>query len=470
MATRKCTRKFEGINSVAFSPDGSQLASGSGLTIKLWDLETGRCTRTFDEHHGDAVNSITFSRDGSKLASASYDTSVLLWDAAAGNCIAIFDGHSNSAASVAFSPDGSKLASASGGTVEIWDVSGDYNTTFEGHSRRVNSVTFSPDGRKLASGSSDATIKLWDVPTGNCIATFGGRGWAARSVAFSPDGSKLASVSYDATLELWDVATGNCILTFEGYSDRVLSVTFSPDGRKLALSGKTVKLWDVAAGCYITTLECDNRFPVHSIAFSPDGRWLVPDNGPLEVGEGPLKLWDTVTGKCAMTLKGGVDFVRSLAFSPDGSRLASASGEIISVRLWDIATGNCIAMLDVGTTLTNLAFDATGSQLNTDIGSFVLNLPSAEVTTAALSPLCLPLTVNRQGFGLSIDKTWVTWSSHKVLWLPPAYRPLSSAVTASTVALGCLSGQVVLMTLSAANGLSGFAAEVASGLETHSPL
>ncbi|KAH8742668.1 hypothetical protein F5883DRAFT_387437, partial [Diaporthe sp. PMI_573] len=163
------------------------------------------------------------------------------------------------------------------------------------------------------------------------------------------------------------------------------------------------------------------------------------------------RLWDVATGNCIMTSERHCHLtsVHSVAFSPDGSRLASASGDLVSVKLWDVSTGDCIAALNVGKVIYSVAFDATGSRLNTDVGTFVLNSPSsAQVATIAPAPGYLPQTVDRQGIGLSKDKAWVTWDSHKILWLPPAYRPRQSAVTASTVAIGCPLGRVVLMTFS----------------------
>jgi hypothetical protein len=155
-----------------------------------------------------------------------------------------------------------------------------------------------------------------------------------------------------------------------------------------------------------------------------------------------------------MTFKGDNTSIRSVAFSPCGSWLASASGDIPPVRFWDIAIGDCITTLNVGTVIDSLAFDATGSRLHTDIGTFVLNLPPfAQVPNAAPATGSLPQIVHRQSLGLCKDKTWITWDSHKILWLPPMYRPGRSAVAASTVAIGCPSGRIVLMTFSAVNRL-----------------
>jgi WD40 repeat protein len=128
--------------------------------------------------------------------------------------------------------------------------------TFQGHNWPVFSVCFSPDGRYALSGSSDHTLKLWDVETGECLRTFKGHKDAVNSVFFSPDGKYALSGSYDKTLKLWHVETGECLKTFEGHKDSINSVCFSPDGRYvLSASGElygaadyTLRLWDIKSG------------------------------------------------------------------------------------------------------------------------------------------------------------------------------------------------------------------------------
>ncbi|MFM6357702.1 MAG: protein kinase domain-containing protein [Planktothrix sp.] len=236
------------VNSVAFSPDGRTLASGSDdNTIKLWDVQNRRQIATLTGH-SHYVIFIAFSPDGRTLASGSRDMTIKLWDVQSQREIATLTGHSKIFWSVAFSPDGRMLASGSQDkTIKLWDVQSQREiTTLTGHPDIVNSVAFSPDSRTLASGSGDKTIKMWDVQNRRQIATLTGHLDYVVSVVFSPDGQMLASGSGDKTIKLWDVQSQRQIATLTGHSNTVWSVAFSPDGRMLA-SGSfddTIKLWE----------------------------------------------------------------------------------------------------------------------------------------------------------------------------------------------------------------------------------
>jgi len=235
--------------SVAFSPDGSLLASGSlvdGGMINLWEMPVGRYLPRFMGHTG-SVHSVTFSPDGSLLASGSSDQTIKLWKIPSGRELATLTGHSKSVLSVAFSPDGSLLASGSiSWTIKLLEMpSGRELATLTGHKGAVHSVTFSPDGSLLASASSDQTIKLWEMLGGRKLATLTGHNGAVHSVAFSPDGSLLASASSDQTIKLWEMPGGRELTTLKGHREPVHCVTFSPNGSLLASASAdwTIKLW-----------------------------------------------------------------------------------------------------------------------------------------------------------------------------------------------------------------------------------
>jgi WD40 repeat protein len=287
-------------------------------------------TNTLTGHSG-LVRSVAFSPDGHLLASGSFDGTIKLWDPNSGKTLQTLTGHSGNVRSVIFSPDGQVLASGGDdGSIKLWDVqSGELLQTLPGHALGVSSVAFSPDGQLLASGSFDGTVKVWDPQSGKLLQTLTGHSADVGAIAFSPDGRSLASGSVDQTVKLWDPKSGNLIRTLTGHSDWINSVVFSPDGNLLASGSKdkTIKLWDPKSGDLIRTIAGHND-AVNTVAFSPDSRLLTSGSD-----DKTIRLWDSKSGELRQTLTGNTDGVWAVAFSPDDKLLASG-GKDQKVRIW----------------------------------------------------------------------------------------------------------------------------------------
>ena len=302
-------------------------------TLRLLDAETGDMLDVLKGHEQEVL-SVAFSPDGHRLLSGSRDGTLRLWDAETGNILRVLKGHELGVSSVAFSPDGRRLLSgACDKTLRLWDMeTGDMLRVLKGHEDCVQSLAFSPDGRRFLSGSWDKTLRLWNVKTGEMVRVLKGHKSFVMSVAFSPDGHRLLSGSLDKTLRLWDAKTGDMVRVLKGPERHgITSVAYSSNGRRL-LSGstdKTLQLWDAETGNILRVLKGHEQ-EVLSVAFSPDGHRLLSGSR-----DGTLRLWDAETGNILRVLKGHQGWVFSAAFSPDGSRLLSGSADE-TLRLWTL--------------------------------------------------------------------------------------------------------------------------------------
>jgi WD40 repeat protein len=268
------------VNSVAWSPDGNKLASGSEYkTITIWDTITGAILDTLNGHTNE-VTSVAWNPNGSLLASTSVDKTIKIWNMTTGTNLKTFTGHTDGISSIAWSPDGSKLASGSWDkSIIIWNMTtGEIIKNCTGHVGGVISVAWSPDGERLASGSNDDTVKIWSVATGKNILTLApfGHTNSVNSVAWNPNGSLLASGSNDVTIKIWNLTTQNDIKTLQDTAC-IYSIAWSPDGSKVA-SGNcdgSIKIWDIATGINLQTLIVSPSFSLTSVAWSPNGKKIA---------------------------------------------------------------------------------------------------------------------------------------------------------------------------------------------------
>ncbi len=293
--------------SLAVSTDGEMVAIGldSGA-IKILDANTGLELRSLAGHTKEAgyvkeVDSLAFSPDGAMLVSGSMDTTTRVWDVTSGAQLDMMDGvnefgWAGGAPSVDFSPDGKYLAFAGrGGQVKVWDVAKHVELHSLGGSADSSSVdpvaavAFSPDGKTLASGYFSGQITLWDGLSGEELRTvsYSSSQWlvGVSELEFSPDGVNLAAGYGDANIILWDVASGSELYRHSyAWQNGITGLAFSPDGSVLAIGSGfgSMALLDVDTGNELITLA----LAANGLAFSPDGKMLI--SGAYD---GAIRVW-----------------------------------------------------------------------------------------------------------------------------------------------------------------------------------
>ncbi len=410
-----------------YSPDGTRLASSNGRSgeVRIRDAAGGRLLQTLHGHK-EGVTCLAFSPDGKRLATGGADTAVKTWSLADGRELAAYHGHTARVTSVAFAPDGMTLASADGnGSVRIWDATTEPGTrtlpTFEHspfvtvpshdckqlamlrprffavnlataeaetgrllHSLRTFAASegftsdiklqFSGDGRTLASTDGKNLVQVWDLTTGHERAALKSHSHKVTALAFSPDGKTVATADSARSLKLWEVASGREQQTLLSEFSP-LALAYSPDGRRLAVTGHGEALtemageserplilpgkgavWDLAAARVLYALP-DQRMRTVAVAFSPDGSRLATASW-----DGTAKLIDASFGKEINQLGGHTGHVNDVAFSPDGKRLVTCGADQ-TIKLWDVATGQEVLELSDGNSVERIAFSLDGGQI-----------------------------------------------------------------------------------------------------------
>ncbi len=262
------------VTGVAFSPDGTQLATSSAdHIVRIFDVQSAKVIANLIGHKSQVL-SVAFSPDGLLIASGGLDRTVRLWDAKTHKALATLSGHTGAVLDVTFSPDGKMVASASAdGTARLWDVTQRQSmVTLKGHTGAVWSIAFSPDSKEIVTGGDDHTVRLWDAASGNELNALLGHSGSVYGVAFSPDGSTIASASEDKSVRLWNVANETSFVLTDGQPSAALCVAFSPTtGMVLAgYANANMELWNATSGQKLT-LVTGHTAPVMRVAFAPDG-------------------------------------------------------------------------------------------------------------------------------------------------------------------------------------------------------
>ncbi len=310
--------------------------------------------------HRKGLNSIAFSPDGSFVVTGSPDHTARIWDTTTGLEKFILAGHTNTVSSVAVTPDSSKVVTGSDDhTARIWNAkTGALIATLEGHELWVHDVAVSPNGRFIVTASEDETVRIWDTMTGKELAVARGHQGGVTRVIVSSDSSFFVTAAghltgqSDTTARIWDARTGVQLAVLDGHNNGILSLALSPDNSFVVtgsgdMEGSTdnsARVWDTKTG-KLTHLLGGHESAVQTVAVSPNGKLIVTATGGQPSASQTVRIWDAENGQLRAILKGHESPIQSIVISPDSKLLFTASGENIddviedsTLRTWDIET------------------------------------------------------------------------------------------------------------------------------------
>jgi WD40 repeat protein len=430
------------IRSLAFSPDGNRLATGSnkGGRIRLWDVHGGKELSQF-RTSGDQVRALAFAPSAAVLASGADDGRVILWDLASGTERWSIRERGEVRA-LAFAPDGKTLVV--GGGPEYSSKKGDNpflvmldaatggNARFLAIARSsIASIAFSADGQILAAGLG-GNLQFWRGTTAQeLFQTLGHANWISQ-VAFAGDGRTAATAGGDGKIILWDPRTGKELCRFKGHEDEARAVGFVPGGKLLASAGtdQAVRIWDLATGDEVKSLEASQEGLLYALAVSPDGKLVAAG----DYHDGSVRIWDLTTGNLTHQFKIADEIgpgIMRLAFSPDSKKLAG--GETLlnagrlrigqradlgksSIYLWDVRSGEKLLKFPAhAQAVMSLSFSPDGATIastgwsdksvylwNANTGARLFELPVGEHH----GPACFSPDGKTLAFGFASVSLW----------------------------------------------------------------
>lgn len=384
------------IPAIAFSPDGRWITCGAGSSIISWDVITGEVAHRL--YNNRQVKALAYSPDGKWLASGSMSQpEIKVWEITSKKVVKAFEGNSERGeiSALDFSHDGKWLAASVGGReIKVWQVFGWQPVqTLEGW----GNIAFSPISELLVV-SAGMLIKIYNVATGKNILSINNNESAVGSIAFSPDGQLLVSGDYSNSINFWNAANGKLISSIESNSYGVFSVAVSPNGRWLACGTKEgIKVFNLSTG-RLNFIRAESGYSPH-IVYSPDSKWLASNKGSFVVlldannyqlihqlighfnavnhmafspdgkrlasvssyGDNAIRLWDLESGQHVNSIEDSAGSSGTLAYSPDGQWLASASSS--AIKLWDAAKGQLLRTLKSGSGNSSIVFSPDGNYI-----------------------------------------------------------------------------------------------------------
>ncbi|KAL7953255.1 hypothetical protein V8C34DRAFT_321409 [Trichoderma compactum] len=362
-------------------------------------------------------------------------------------CLATLDGRGLFLTTLMAFPVGGKfLTIYASGILEIWDMN--TLTRLETHKGvqdfSLRSTIFSADGKDLLYLSGHDVLQIKDSKTDSCIAEYVGHTGRITFAMFSPTGHRIATASEDGTLRIWHRTTRQCMVLLEGHCAPITDIKLSKNESRIASASRdhTIRVWDASSGACITTYS-GHDLPVVFVCYSLDEKYSISAGF-----EGITKIWDTSIKALTTPCESHHAAVIEVIFSSNNRNIITTSGDR-TLKLWDALTEQCVATgehhqsfgwkANICGLANNMAFDSTGSNLITNVGTVAFDPLPVEKHSPTDIERQLPREHEQIGIGLSNDGEWITWNSQNMLWLPPSYR------AESTIALGSRLGRLLLI-------------------------
>jgi len=464
--------------SVAFSPDGAHIVSGSWDTLVIiWNTNTQNIVHKL-KGHTQAVLAVGYSHNGTQIVTGSLDKTICLWNSKTGSLMRQLKGHQLGLFSVSFSPNDKYIVSGSSDkTIRLWSASnGTHLKTFVGHSDVVSSVAFSKNGAQIVSASADRTVKVWDV-FGHSYDIPMRKGGKIHALTVSNNGAYIASVLSNHQIDLYSALSGALLKTFKGHSECVNCVVFSADNQLVSSgsSDMSIRVWDVLTGTCLQVIK-GHLGAVHSVKFFANNINIISGSKDETV-----QCWNARTGKHLQSFIGHSESVSCVALSSDDLHIASASHDR-TVQMWNVNNGNHVRTLHGHSdTVYQVTFSPTNTILAsgssdetiwlTDVMSgTTLNIINLNVTIDShmyfswdqqfivtgshLVPTGLPVPNSRstnaydyQQFASHYLKNgWIVafGTQQRICWIPQAYQGLLVS-TATGAALHTSSGTIIIL-------------------------
>jgi len=357
-----------------FSPDGKRVAGLQGPAALVWNADSGATLTTFTGHAA-SVENARFSPDGKRVVTACSDGTAKAWDANTGSDIVTYD-HGGEVKDAAFSPDGTLLLTFSlEGLLKVWKAETGYElTSLSGHSDTIRKAAFSPDSTRIITASADGTVKVWNALKSSGQFIVARHAGPVTDLAFSHDANRLGTISWDRTLKILDAQSGAELATCANYARfGGASLAFTTQGHMAAaLDEFTPMVWDIDSQTILTAFT-GHSGRVYHVAFSPDGSKVVSASW-----DNTARVWDAQTGEELVNLDGHTNAVRTAVYSPDGTRILTAS-EDKTARVWHAQTGaEILSLKNHSGEVYSAAYSNDGSRIVTASGDRTAKVWDAE--------------------------------------------------------------------------------------------